>query len=68
MNEVELITKVSPTETIKNLPRGVPTLIRNKDIKVGCVKTTITNLRKQGHIIEYTEDGRIDDIIVTRVK
>lgn len=59
--------KVSPTDTILNLPVGIPTSIKNRDIKTGVVKTTISRLRNEGHIIEYTEKGRIDDILVTLV-
>lgn len=68
MNKVKLITKVSPTNTTISLKMGIPTSIKNREIKAGNLKSTITRLRKRGYEIEYTEDGRIDDILVTLKK
>lgn len=68
MNEGYLKTKFSPTKTIISLKINVPTPIRNRDIKIGTIKSTISRLRKKGYIIEYTEEGRIDDVLVTLKK
>lgn len=68
MNEEYLKSKVSPTNTITSLKLNVPTPIKNRDIKAGNVKSTISRLRKKGYVIEYTEEGRIDDVLVTLKK
>lgn len=68
MKSAKLKTIISPTKTILALPVGVPTPIKHKDIKCGTLKSTITRLRKKGYIIDYTEDGRVDDVLVTLKK
>lgn len=68
MSKANLAKKVSPTATILSLPLGVPTPIRNRDIKIGNLKSTITRLRKKGYEIAYTEEGRVDDLLITRLK
>lgn len=68
MSKEYLKSKFSPTETIISLKMNVPTPIRNRDIKTGTIKSTISRLRKKGYIIEYTEEGRVDDILVTLKK
>lgn len=68
MSKKTLVKKAFPTETILRLPVGIPTPIKHKDIKIGTLKSTITRLRKQGHVIEYTEAGRIEDLLITLVK
>ena len=65
MDKEYLKSKVSPTATITSLKINVPTSIKNRDIKAGNLKSTISRLRKKGYEIEYTEEGRIDDVVVT---
>lgn len=68
MSKAVLAKKISPTATILSLPIGIPTPIKHKDIKIGTLKSTITRLRKKGHEIKYTEEGRTDDLLVTLLK
>lgn len=68
MDKEYLKSKVSPTATITSLKINVPTSIKNRDIKAGNLKSTISRLRKKGYEIEYTEEGRIDDVVVTLKK
>lgn len=68
MSKANLAKKVSPMATILSLPIGIPTPIKHRDIKVGNLKSTITRLRKKGYEISYTEEGRVDDLLITRIK
>lgn len=68
MELIKTVTKVSPTETILALPIGIPTPIKNRDIKAGNIKSTISRLRGKGYVIECTEEGRIDDVVVTLIR
>lgn len=65
MEKARIVTRNSAMETIKAMPIGVPQEICNRDIRVNVSKATVGVLRRKGWIIDCTEKGSTDGIIIT---
>jgi hypothetical protein len=61
-------TKISVKDTLLSIPKGETVLIKNKMIKISTLRGMIYILKKEGHDFDYSEAGRIDDVLVTRIK
>lgn len=65
MKRAKIVTKNSAIKTIKAMPLGVSQEICNRDIRVAVVKETVRVLRKKGWLIDCTEKGSKDGVILT---
>ena len=55
--------------TLRKISLGESVVIKNTDFKVGLVRTAASNLkRREGFIFTVSDAGRIDDVVVTRLK
>lgn len=68
MEIAKLKKRISARDTLLSLPIGKPCIIKNRQIKLNVVRSAITKLKNQGYRFDSTEAGRIDDMIVTRLK
>lgn len=65
---VALKTKTDVQGTLLALKIGVPTAIKNTQIKACSIRSAIRKLTMKGYSFKQSEDGRIDDVVVTRLK
>lgn len=68
INPVAIKTKIDVQGTILALKIGVPTVIKNSQIKACSIRSAIRKLSSKGYSFKLSEEGRIDDVIVTRLK
>lgn len=68
INPVALKTKTDVQGTLLALKIGVPTAIKNNQIKACSIRSAIRKLATKGYSFKQSEEGRIDDVIVTRLK
>lgn len=68
INPVSLKTKTDVQGTLLALKIGVPTAIKNTQIKACSIRSAIRKLSSKGYSFKQSEEGRIDDVIVTRLK
>lgn len=68
MTETTIKTRISVKDTLLSLPIGKPVAIKNKDIPYLKVKRGSDYLNSKGYKFRYSVAGRIDDVIVTRLK
>lgn len=60
--------KISVIDTLKSLPLNKEVTIRNDEIKSNVIRATSNKLKKEGYLFTVSERGRIDDVLVTRLK
>lgn len=65
---VSVVKKVDVQATLLSLKIGIPTSIKNRDIKACSLRSANRILKGRGYSFILSEAGRIDDIIVTRLK
>ncbi|RHJ76382.1 hypothetical protein [Parabacteroides sp. AM08-6] len=68
INPVAIKTKTDVQGTLLALKIGVPTVIKNTQIKACSIRSAIRKLTIKGYSFKQSEEGRIDDVIVTRLK
>lgn len=68
METAKLKKRISARDTLLALPIGKPCIIKNRMIKLNVVRSAITKLKNQGYSFDSTEAGRVDDMVVTRLK
>lgn len=68
ISPVALKTKTDVQGTLIALEIGVPTAIKNTQIKACSIRSAIRKLAQKGYSFKQSEEGRIDDVIVTRLK
>lgn len=68
IKRVSIKTKINVQGTLLSLEIGTPTSIKNKVIKACSVRSAIRQLNSKGYSFKQSEEGRIDDVIVTRLK
>ena len=55
--------------TLRKIPLGQSIVIQSKDFKVPLVRTAASTLkRKEGFVFTVSDAGRINDVVVTRLK
>ena len=67
-NLTNVKTKISTSETLLGCNIGEPTIIKNKTIPYLKVKRSVDYLKTKGYDFTIQTAGRIDDVIVTRLK
>lgn len=68
MEQAKLKTKILLKDSLREMPvKGVLT-IKNRQFKTSVIRTTATDLKKEGYVFDVSDRGRIDDVIVTRLK
>ena len=60
--------KVSVKETLLGIPVGESREIDRKDIRFSSIRSAIYSLKKKGYDFKPSEAGRIDSVVVTRLK
>lgn len=68
MKSATIKTRISVKDTLLSLPVGKPTAIKNKDIPYLKIKRSSDYLNTKGYKFSYSVAGRVDDVIVTRLK
>ncbi|WP_099465601.1 hypothetical protein [Parabacteroides provencensis] len=68
ISSVALKTKTDVQGTLLSLKVGFPTSIKNTQIKACSIRSAIRKLNQKGYSFKQSEEGRIDDVIVTRLK
>ena len=55
--------------TLRKMPVGNSIVIKNRDFKAAAVRTAASDLkRKEGIKFKVSDAGRIDDVMITRLK
>ncbi len=67
-NLTDLKTKISVSETLKEFKIGDPVVVENKVLPFLKVKRGVDYLKTKGYDFKIQTAGRIDDVIVTRLK
>jgi hypothetical protein len=62
------VMKVSVKETLLAIPIGKTVVIKNSTIKTSIVRGMINYMKPNGYRFKISEAGRIDDVLVTRIK
>lgn len=68
MEDAKFKTRISLKDTLKDMPVSGVLIIENRKAKAATVRTTATELKKEGYIFFVSDKGRIDDVVVTRIK
>lgn len=68
MTEAKLKTKILLKDSLRDMPIQGTLTIKNRQAKVNVVRTTATALKNEGYIFDVSDKGRIDDVLVTRLK
>ena len=68
ITSASLIKRVDVQATLLSLKIGVPTSIKNREIKACSLRSANRILKAKGYSFILSEAGRIDDVIVTRLK
>jgi hypothetical protein len=66
--KVKIVSKPSLSYTLKSLEIGSPTLFANREFKVQVCRVAASELKKKGFEYKITEEGLVDEYIVTRLK
>ena len=62
-------TKKSLSGTLRKMPLGHSILIKNTDFKAAQVRSSASTMKKkEGLEFTVSDAGRIDDVIVTRIR
>lgn len=68
ISKARILKKPDVQSTLASFEIGTPYIIKNREIKPASVRSAIRNLKLRGYGFEYSEKGRVDDVIVTRLK
>ena len=68
ITSASLIKRVDVQATLLSLKICVPTSIKNREIKACSLRSANRILKAKGYSFILSEAGRIDDVIVTRLK
>lgn len=68
MTPAKIVTRISVKDTLMALPIGEPVEIKHKTIPFLKVKRSVDYLNSKGYRFSLTTAGRIDDVVVTRLK
>lgn len=68
MVEAKLKTKILLKDSLRSMPVKGTLVIKNRQFKVSSVRTTVTAMKKEGYLFDVSDKGRIDDVVVTRLK
>lgn len=68
MAEAKLKTKILLKDSLRDMPIQGTLVIKNRQAKVNVVRTTATALKNEGYIFDVSDKGRIDDVLITRLK
>lgn len=68
MVETKLKTKIILKDSLRDMPIHGFVVIKNKQFKANTIRTTATKLKSEGFEFDVSDKGRIDDVVVTRIK
>lgn len=67
-SKVKIVSKPSLSQTLKSLEVGKPTLFQTSQFKTQPARVCATELKSKGYEFTITEDGMVNEYIVTRLK
>lgn len=65
---VKIVSKPSLNNTLKSLPLGEPYKFQCTDFKTQSARIAVSGLRKKGYQFKLTEEGMVNEYVVTRLK
>ncbi|MBQ7823000.1 MAG: hypothetical protein IJ338_02305 [Bacteroidaceae bacterium] len=68
MVKAKLKTKVLLKDSLRSMPVGSFLKINIREAKTSAVRVAASRLKEEGFLFDVTDKGRIDDVIVTRLK
>lgn len=68
MAEAKFKTKLVLKDSLIGMTIGDTLTIKNRQFKSNVVRTTATALKNEGYVFDVSDKGRIDDVVVTRLK
>lgn len=68
MEDAKFKTRISLKDTLRDMSLKEILIIKNRQVKTATVRSTATELKKEGYKFFVSDKGRIDDVVVTRVK
>lgn len=68
MEELKFKTRNLLKETLREIPLRKPFTIKHGDFKPSVVRNAATSLKSEGYLFEVSEEERIDDVVVKRLK
>lgn len=68
MVETKLKTRIILKDSLREMPIHGFVVIKNKQFKANTIRTTATKLKSEGFEFDVSDKGRIDDVVVTRIK
>lgn len=68
MEELKFKTKNLLKETLREIPLHRSFAIKRNDFKPSVVRNAATKLKAEGYLFEVSEEERVDDVVVKRLK
>ena len=68
VNRVKFVSKPSLVQTLKTMEIGIALTFSIHDFKTQYARVAISDLRKKGFEFKITEEGLVDEYIITRLK
>lgn len=68
METAKLKTRILLKDSLRDMPISGTLTIKHRQAKASVVRTTATSLKKEGYQFDVSDKGRIDDVVVTRLK
>lgn len=68
MEDAKFKTRISLKDTLRGMSVSEILIIENKKAKAATMRQTATELKKEGYQFFVSDKGRIDDVVVTRIK
>lgn len=60
--------RISPSDTLRSLKIGESIEIKQSEIKMSVIKRAAVYLNSRGYTFRVSEAGRVDSVLVTRLK
>lgn len=67
-SELKIVRKTSATATLKLMKSGMTAVIPTRVVKTNSLRTAGERLKKQGYVFHITEQGMVNETLVTCVK
>ena len=68
MTDTQYKTRISLADTLRGLEEGKSIVIKNAQFKRTTIANAAYRLKKENIILAVSDAGRIDDVLVTRLK
>ena len=68
MEDAKFKTRISLKDTLRDMPVSGTLVIKNRTAKVATLRSTATELKKEGYDFFISDKHRIDDAVILRLK